>query len=280
MTAPAVSVVVPTRDRAGYLDVALGSLRAQEDPPEHELLVVDDGSEDGTREVAARHGVRVVAAQKPGGLNAARNTGLDETTAPLVAFVDDDVLAPPGWLAALVQGAARHPDADAYGGPIIARLEGSAPRSCGREKPPITTLDLGDEDTPAGMVWGANFAIRRAAVQRLGRFDPALSGHGDEEDWLMALRATSGEIFYLADAGLDHRRTDDDSRLGALARAAWRRGRAARRTDKRRGNAPGAGKELRNVMGAGWHTVRRLCPQGLIAGAHSAGRLAETLRGR
>ena len=280
MTTPAVSVVVPTRDRADYLDVALGSLRAQEGAPAHELLVVDDRSSDRTLEVTARHDVRTVAVQKPGGLNAARNTGLDETTAPLVAFVDDDVRVPPGWLAALVQGAARHPGADAFGGPITARMEGPAPRSCGREEPPITTLDLGKEDTPAQMVWGANFAVRRAAMQRLGRFDPALSGHGDEEDWLLALRATGGEIYYLADAGLEHRRAADDSRLGPLARAAWHRGRAARRTDSRRGSAPHAGKELRNVAGAGWHTVRRLCPQGLIMGAHSAGRLAEALRGR
>ncbi len=129
-------------------------------------------------------------------------------------------------------------------------------------------------------MWGANFAVRRSAVQRLGKFDPALSGHGDEEDWLMALRATGGEIYYLADAGLEHRRTGDDARLRSLSRAAWHRGRAARRTDKRRGTAPHVGAELRNVAGAGWHTVRRACPQGLIMGAHSAGRLAEALRGR
>ena len=104
-----------------------------------------------------------------------------------------------------------------------------------RRSPPSTSATR----TPRPeMVWGANFAVRRAAVQRLGRFDPALSGHGDEEDWLMALRATSGEIYYLADAGLEHRRTGEDSRLRALARAAWHRGRAARRTDRRRGNAP------------------------------------------
>ncbi len=59
-------------------------------------------------------------------LNAARNTGLRESGAPLVAFVDDDVLVPPGWLDALVEGAERHPDAEAFGGPIRARFEGHA----------------------------------------------------------------------------------------------------------------------------------------------------------
>jgi glycosyltransferase involved in cell wall biosynthesis len=280
MSEPAVSVVVPTRDRADYLDVTLGSLRAQAGAPPHELLVVDDGSTGATRSVAARHGVRAVAAEAPGGLNAARNTGIAQTTAPVVAFVDDDVLVPPGWLAALAVGVERHPGADAFGGPIRALFEGPAPRGCGRESPPITTLDLGPEDAEAEMVWGANFAVRRAALERLGPFDPTLGGHGDEEEWLLGLRATGGRIAYLAAAGLDHRRSGDDARLRSLARAAYHRGRAARRTDRRRGVAPGAATELRNVAGAGWHTARRRCPQGLIMGAHSAGRLVEALRQR
>jgi glycosyltransferase involved in cell wall biosynthesis len=277
---PAVSVVVPTRNRAEYLDVALASLRAQDDAPPHELVVVDDGSTDTTVAVAARHDVRVVAAEHPGGINAARNTGVRTTTAPVVAFVDDDVWAPPGWLAGLAAGIERHEEADAFGGPIRVRLEGPAPRGCGREQPPITSLDLGGEDTEAEMVWGANFAVRRSTFERLGPFDPRLAGHGDEEDWLLALRAAGGRIAYIAAAGLDHRRSGDDARLRSLARAAYHRGRAARRTDRRRGVAPATATELRNVAGAGWHTARRRCPQGIVMGAHSAGRLVEAVRGR
>jgi glycosyltransferase involved in cell wall biosynthesis len=276
-----VTVVVPTSGRAGYLEVTLESLCDQRSDVPHEVLVVDDGSTDGTPDVAARFGVRSVRHSERRSLNAARNTGLREARGELIAFVDDDVLVPPGWLDALAAGAARYPDADAFGGPIRARFEGHAPRACGREDPPITTLDLGAADREAEMVWGANFAVRRSAVERVGEFDESFDrGHGDEEEWLLRLRAAGGRIVYLAEAGLDHRRADGDSGLGALSRAAYRRGRGARASDLRHGKAPGVARELRDLAGAGWHTVRRACPQGVIMGAHAAGRLVEALRPR
>ena len=276
-----VTVVVPTSGRAGYLEVALDSLRGQRTSVSHELLVVDDGSTDRTPDVAGRFGARVVRHGERRSLNAARNTGLREARGELIAFVDDDVYAPPGWLEALVEGARRHPDAEAFGGPIRPRFEGPAPRSCGREDPPITTLDLGAEDREAEMVWGANFAVRRSAVDRIGQFDESFDrGHGDEEDWLMRLRAASGRIVYLANAGLDHRRAAGDSGLASLARAAYHRGRGARSSDRRHGKAPRVAREVRNVAGAGWHTVRRACPQGFIMGAHAVGRLVEALKPR
>jgi GT2 family glycosyltransferase len=278
MESPVVSIVIPTRNRAHYLKVALASLASQNPDTPHELVVVDDRSSDATPAVLEAEGVRSIRHDRPLGLNAARNAGVRATSAPLIAFLDDDVYAPPGWLHALAEGARRHPDAEAFGGPIRARFEGQTPSSCGREKPPITTLDLGAQDVQAKMVWGANLAIRRAALDRIGPFDEAVSGHGDEEDWLLALRAAGGTIVYLAAAGVDHRRTGADARLLALAGAAYRRGRAARVTDQRRGAAPGLLHELRILAGCGWHTVHYACPQGAIMGAHSAGRVAEALR--
>jgi GT2 family glycosyltransferase len=221
----------------------------------------------------------VVGHGAPRGLNAARNTGLREARAPLIAFVDDDVLAPPEWLEALATGARAHPEAEAFGGPIRARFEGRVARGCGREDPPITVLDLGAADRESETAWGANFAVRRSAVDRIGPFDEGIvRPHGDEEEWLERLRAAGGRIWYLAAAGLDHRRTAEDTRLPRLARAAYARGRAARASDRRRGRAPGLRRELRVLAGCGWHTVRRACPQGLIAGAHAAGRVVETVR--
>jgi glycosyltransferase involved in cell wall biosynthesis len=282
MDPPVVSVVVPTRGRAAYLEVTLDSLLDQRTETAYEIVVVDDGAPDETAAVvAARPTVRYVAHGEARGLNAARNTGLQESQAELIAFVDDDVLVPPRWVEALVSGSRRHPHAEAFGGPIRARFEGRTPRGCGREEPPITTLDLGAEDCEATKAWGANFAVRRGAVERIGPFDDRMvRPHGDEEEWLERLREAGGTIVYVADAGLDHRRTAEDARLGPLARAAYARGRAARASDRRRERAPSLGRELRVLGGCVWHTARRGCPQGLIMGAHSAGRVVETLRPR
>ena len=277
---PVVTVVLPTHDRAGYLSVTLASLAAQDLDEPYEVIVVDDGSSDETPAVVARAGVRSIRNERPQGPNSARNAGTRAAASDLIALVDDDVEAPPGWLRALVEGARRHPEADAFGGPIRARLEGPAPRSCGRELPPITTLDLGPDDVEAELVWSANMLFRRSAFERVGPFDERLPTGGDEEDWLRRLTSEGGKVVYLAAAGLDHRRAGDDVRLRSLMRSAYHRGRNLRAYDARRGVAPGLGRELRVLAGCGWHTVRRACPQGLVMGAHSAGRALEAVRPR
>jgi len=281
MDPPAVSVVLPTRGRAGYLEVALDSLQAQDSPVPYELFVVDDGSSDGTRELLERREVPSLRLEPPRGLNAARNAGAEATTGELIAFVDDDVAAPSGWMRAYVEGGARHPEAEAFGGPIRARFEGPTPKGCGRHEPPLTTLDLGEADIEAAMVWGANFALRRSAVERVGEFDESIDwSHGDEEEWLERLRREGGEVVYLPAAGVEHRREPSDSTSRALSREAWVRGRGARRSDSRRHAAPGIGRELRVLGGCLWHAGRRRCPYGLVMAAHSAGRVTEALRGR
>ena len=280
MRDPVVSVVIPTRGRAGYLEVTLDSLAAQDLDAPWELLVVDDASDDGTAGLLTRRGVPTLRFEQAAGLNAARNLGVLTAQAPLVVLTDDDVLAPPGWLRAYVEGAERHPEAEAFGGPIRPRFEGPVPRGCGREDPPLTTLDLGSEDHECDLVWGANMALRRSAFERVGEFDESIAGGGDEEEWLERLQALGGAVVYLADAGLDHRRTAGDSRLRPLVRGAYKRGRAVRAFDVRMGRAPALGRELRVLAGCGWHTVRRACPQGIVLGAHALGRTVEAVRPR
>jgi len=277
---PAVSVIVPTHNRADYLAVTLRSLARQDLEEPYEVIVVDDGSTDRTREVAEENGARYLRHDPPRGANAARNAGAVSAGADLVALVDDDVDAPPGWLRALVDGARRHPDAEAFGGPIRARFDGPAPRSCGRELPPITTLDLGPHDREAALVWSANMLLRREALERVGGFDESLPTGGDEEEWVRRLQAEGEHVVYLANAWLDHRRSGDDARLRSLMRSAYHRGRNLRAYDTRRGAAPTLAHELRVLAGCGWHTLRRACPQGLVMGAHSAGRTFEAVRPR
>ena len=280
MSKPLVTVVVPTSNRASYLEVTLASLAAQAFDGAWETIVVDDGSTDATPEVIARYGVRGLRQPSPRGPNAARNVAAAAAGSDLIVLVDDDVWAPPGWLAAMVAGAERHPDADALGGPIRARFDGPAPRSCGREEPPISTLDHGPADREVELVWSANLAFRRRAFDRAGPFPEDIPPGGDEEEWLRRLGAAGGRVMYVADAWLEHRRAGDDARLRSLMRSAYFRGRNVRSYDARRGTDPSLARELRVLAGCGWHVARRLCPQGLIMGAHSWGRVREAVSPR
>jgi glycosyltransferase involved in cell wall biosynthesis len=278
---PLVTVVVPTSNRASYLEVTLASLAAQDYDGEWQTIVVDDGSTDATPAVIERFGVRGLRQPESRGPNAARNAAFAAAgDSELVVLIDDDVHAPPGWLRAMVDGAARHPDADAYGGPIRARFDGPAPRACGREEPPITALDLGPVDRDVDLVWSANLAFRPRAFELAGPFPEDIPPGGDEEEWLRRLGRAGGRVVYVADAWLEHRRAGDDARLRSLMRSAYFRGRNVRAYDARRGIAPPLGRELRVLAGCGWHTARRACPQGLIMGAHSWGRLREALSPR
>ena len=277
--APEASIVVPTRARAGYLHVTLASIAPQARAAgDVEIMVAADGQDPGTRAVAARHGARCVALARPQGPNAARNAGIAATTGALVVLVDDDVEAPPGWLDALLRAARDTPDRAVFGGPIRPRLEGFSLPLCGREAPPVSALDLGPDDRDAEFAWSANLAIRREALDRVGPFDESLDIYGDEEDWLRRHRAAGGRVRYVAAAGLHHRRAGADARMGALARAAYRRGRHARRYDARKRTAPPLAAEARTLAGCVWHGVRRRCANGIFMTAHTAGRIAEALR--
>jgi GT2 family glycosyltransferase len=275
-----VSVAIPTHGRAPYLDVALRSVLPQARAHGAEVLVVVDGPDPESAAVAQRLGVRTIVHETQRGLNAGRNTAIDATTGALIAFLDDDVRVHDGWLDALVAGAQANPDVDCFAGPIVARIEDHAFPMCGREGPPVTALDLGPADVDAPHAWGANMAIRRSALERVGRFDPGHQLYGDEQEWQDRLRASDRpRIRYLAGAGVDHRRAGDDARLRSLMRAARSRGRASRRYDVHKGRAPSLAAELRVFAGCVAHGPLRRCANGPVMAAHSLGRLEVALRG-
>lgn len=271
------SIVIPTRNRPGYLEGTLASIVPEARALGCEVLVVDDsGAAETARAVAERAGVRYAAHSRPLGANAARNTGLQGTSGELVVLLDDDVQACEGWLAAFLAAADQHPEIEVFAGAIEPLLEGRPPRSCGREQPPITTLQLGPVDTKVEFAWSANMAIRRSALRRIGPFDASLHGQGEEQEWQERLRRDGGgEVLYVADAKLLHRRVPEDSTLRSLLRVAYARGEQSRRFDLRRGAAPSTVRELMTLLGCVGHVLRYRCPSGLTMVAHSLGRLRE-----
>lgn len=272
----AATIIIPTRGRPDYLDATLGSVAPQAAQAGAEVLVADDSADAETVRVAGRHDVRVVFTGGGRGANAARNAGVAASSGDPVVFLDDDIRAPEGWLRSLLDGIAAAPDVDVFGGPITPVIEGG-PRSCGREGAPITTLDHGLADGEIGLVWSANMAIRRRALERVGAFDETIRGRGEEEDWERRYAALGGRIRYLAAAGVEHRRIGADAHLRALARSAYALGRTARRYDMRKGAAPTLRAELRVLAGCAAHVVRRRCPNMIAVGAQAAGRVREAL---
>ncbi|HEY4996355.1 MAG TPA: glycosyltransferase family A protein, partial [Solirubrobacteraceae bacterium] len=274
------SIVIPTRERLDYLEVALASIAPEAERFGVEVLVIDDaGATPAARALSERFGARYLPHSRPLGLNVARNSGVEASGGELVVFLDDDIRACHGWLAALLQAAREHPAVDVFTGPIRARLEGRAPHSCGAERPPITTLELGDHDTETRFAWGANMTIRRSALERVGPFDVELEHGGDEQEWQERLQLGSPEarVLYVAGAAVEHRRAGKDARLRSLCRGAHARGRAARRFDVRRGQGGSLRAELATLARCAGHVLLRRCPAGLTMVAHSAGRLRQGL---
>jgi GT2 family glycosyltransferase len=281
---PEATVIVPTKNRPGYLRTALESLANQDvSQGAYELLVVDDApstvTRDVTADVARRVATRIGYVERDGepGLNSARNTGIAASESSFLVLVDDDVEAPKTWLRELLDGRRRHTGYQVFGGPIRLRLEGSRLRMCGREAPPITTLDHGFHDQEVELVWGANMALERDALELAGPFDPGVPLWGDENMWERRVRAAGGHIMYLARAGLIHRRDPRDARLRSLVAEAYRRGRNLRAYSEHAGHAPSAARELRVLGGCVFHTFRYRCGNGILLTAHSVGRVHECL---
>ncbi len=116
-TAIAISVIVPIYNLATYLDGCLQSLLAQQDAPRYEIILVDDGSNDGSSDLCqqwvARYPQQIHLAQHTvnQGLSVARNTGLAKVRGEYFTFVDGDDLVPPAALHSLYRAAKEH-DAD------------------------------------------------------------------------------------------------------------------------------------------------------------------------
>jgi len=222
---PSASVIVCTRNRADSLALLLQSLAAMERPAqfEWELLVVDNGSTDGTRAVVQAHAdrlpLRYLQEARPG-LSHARNRGVAEAGGDYVCWTDDDVIVGRNWLASYSEAFLRHPGAVLFGGKIMPLLQSPTPRwlSANLDTPAVRSLmvfrDMGDAMEPiclegARFPWGANFAVRRAELQRCP-FDPEL-GHapyqrrvGEESDVIYRLISQGAQGWWVPDCVVHH----------------------------------------------------------------------------
>lgn len=198
--APMVSVVVAAYNAASTLGPCLASLRVL-DYPAYEVIVVDDGSQDETAEVARAAGVTLVRASHCG-LSAARNLGTAAARGAVVAFIDADATADRDWLGQLIATLRRH-QAAAAGGSVVA-APAATPSAAALAAAPgqATPVHL------AGMrllhLCGCNMALEREALDALGGFDPRFTAAGDDVDISRRLSAAGAAIMYAPGAVVRH----------------------------------------------------------------------------
>lgn len=188
---PKVSVVVCAYNAADTITDCVRSLSALT-YPNYEVIVVNDGSKDGTAALVAEHPwVRLISIAN-GGLSAARNLGLREATGTIVAYTDADVRVDPDWLTHLVQPFVRS-DVVASGGPNLVPPDDPFMAQCVALAPGAPTHVLLDDRT-AEHVPGCNMAFRRDALLAIGGFNPIYLRAGDDVDACWRLQARGGRI--------------------------------------------------------------------------------------
>lgn len=230
MTSPAVSVVIPTHQRAGAIRASVQSVLRQtfED---FELIVVDDGSSDGTEAALAAipdPRLKTLRHERNRGANAARNTGLAAAAAPLVAYQDSDDEWLPDKLARQLARleAAPAETVAVYCGLALAEPDPAdgrmrldyLPRADGR----AVEGDLTEALLVGNIVSTQTLLARRSALRQAGGFDEALPAL---QDWDMALRLARRGPFAFVDEPLAIQRLSPNSltrakgkRLEAYAR--------------------------------------------------------------
>ncbi len=217
-----LSIVIATRDRAALLAGALASLDAQRDAPAFEVVVVDNGSRDGTaqlvgdRATTTRYPLHYVFAGEPN-RGAARNAGVRVASGDVVLFVDDDVRLPERFLFAHASAHAARVGR-VVGGPIL-NVANTASQ-------PVPTL----ANYSGAFFCTCNVSVGRAAFDAVGGFDENFTLYGWEDTELgLRLRESGVARGFAWDAFLWHIKPPHVETLETVVQKTVERGRMAAR---------------------------------------------------
>ena len=197
------SVIVCTRNGAGRIADCLESLLTQRLPP-HEIIVVSDGSTDGTDQLVRERFPQVrLLHLEPSGLSYARNAGAKAATGDILAFTDDDCEAHHDWLSGLAATFAN--GWSAAGGPNLPPPPRNAAEAIVAAAPGAPSHVMLD-DTEAEHLPGCNIAVLRTAYFEIDGFDPQFMTAGDDVDFCWRLREKGHRLGFSPGAFVWHHR--------------------------------------------------------------------------
>jgi uncharacterized membrane protein/glycosyltransferase involved in cell wall biosynthesis len=226
--APDLSVVICSLNGAAGVARCLRALQTQTIWTQIEVVVVDDGSTDGTGDVAREQGAVVIRHATNRGLAAARNSGLRAAAAPIVAFLDDDCEPDPRWAQRLLAG--YQDGVLGVGGAIEPETPGGFMSGFLCRHNPLQPLEinLATSENVVRRFWlylrrqwtgpvergrrpvysltGANMSFRRQALLDVGGFDERFRFGGEEGDLCkrLGLAFPESSLVYLPDAQVMH----------------------------------------------------------------------------
>lgn len=215
--APRVSVVICAHDDARFelLQAAVRSVATQDPPPAELLVVVDHNDRLLARARKVLTAATVIANEQGAGLSGARNTGIGRSTGSIIAFMDDDAAARPGWLAALVAAYEEDPAALGVGGTILPAWQEGQPAWFPDEFLWVVGCTYRGYPTARARVRnpiGCNMSFRREVFEQVGGFRQGVGRGrglplGCEETELCARAAHQlppGYFLHQPDAIVDH----------------------------------------------------------------------------
>lgn len=228
----AIEVVVCTYNNAPMLDEMLSALGRQRpvDSGRWSCLVVNNNCTDETDAVVERHrqqglipGLRVVHETEQG-LTPARLRGARSTSAAWVAYVDDDCVLAPGWMAEAIACADRHPSAGAFGGKVTLDYEREPAGYVRAYAYSFAQQDHGDAERKVPFLVGAGLVASREALARCGWSDGPLVADrvgrqlvsGGDVEIVLRIASAGYDLWYVPACELFHRIPTRRTSLGYL----------------------------------------------------------------
>jgi len=213
---PFASVVVVCWNSADVLGRCLDHLFAQS-YPDREIIVVDDGSDDDTPQVAraaaARGEMTYVRSPRNGGCPHARNLGLRLASGEIIAFIDADGFATPEWLGEVVKAFGQDPQIGGIAStvffddnPMVLNGAGGIVNRQGWAADLSMNESYEDALIASRALYpmGCGMALRRAAVERVGPFDDRMLNYYDDVDYGTRLWRAGYRVEVAPDAWVDH----------------------------------------------------------------------------